>query len=251
MDPTMGETNVALLTAVTGQSTFGNAEPQLAQAVVETPAAEAPATNYPAGVVDFNKPFQVFGDDDTVHTDAKVVAVLTGNSYPVVVVSTNEVGDQVVNQFDTDGDSVDVYLKVENFHVGERAAFVVILKDGRNFYPHDDLFDTESAAIDTVGDNSEFFAVLPITIPATKQEIETAADEDSLDGQTDGSVQVNGYTVKAGDQVVAFRRGFGERKATVLKVRNDFRKSLYIQPDDGTNPYWASNKNVRCRIGLA
>lgn len=255
MDPTMGETT-ALVPAVTGQAMFGNDEPAVTAAVVEAPSIEAPATNYPAGKVDFNKPFDIFSsyDDTDVHTDVSVIAVLKGNSYPVVVVSTNGVGDQVVAQFDTDGDSVDGDLRAENKFVGETTKFIAIYRDGREFGVHDELFDSEADAISEKGDDNAFYAVLPITIPAAKQEIETdtveAIDHEVPTGQPqpEGSVLVNGFVLKPGDKVRAFRRGFGERTCTVIKTRTDNWKSAYIQADsDGTGPYWALNKNIRYR----
>lgn len=251
MDPTMGETT-ALVPAVTGQATFGNDEPAVTAAVVEAPSIEAPATNYPAGRVDFNKPFDIFSsyDDTDVHTDVSVIAVLKGNSYPVVVVSTNGVGDQVVAQFDTDGDSVDGDLKAENKFVGETTKFIAIYRDGREFGVHDELFDSEADAITEKGDDNDFYAVLPITIPASKQEIETDTAEETTTELSEGAVQVGSYTLKPGDKVRAYRRGFGERTCTVIKTRTtDPWKSLYIQADgDGSGPYWALNKNIRYRV---
>lgn len=251
MDPTMGETT-ALVPAVTGQATFGNDEPAVTAAVVEAPSIEAPATNYPAGRVDFNKPFDIFSsyDDTDVHTDVSVIAVLKGNSYPVVVVSTNGVGDQVVAQFDTDGDSVDGDLKAKNKFVGETTKFIAIYRDGREFGVHDELFDSEADAISEKGDDNDFYAVLPITIPASKQEIETDTAEETTTELSEGAVQVGSYTLKPGDKVRAYRRGFGERTCTVIKTRTtDPWKSLYIQADgDGSGPYWALNKNIRYRV---
>lgn len=251
MDPTMGETT-APVPAVTGQATFGNGEPAVTAAVVEAPSIEAPVTNYPAGRVDFNKPFDIFSsyDDTDVHTDVSVIAVLKGNSYPVVVVSTNGVGDQVVAQFDTDGDSVDGDLKAENKFVGETTKFIAIYRDGREFGVHDELFDSEADAITEKGDDNDFYAVLPITIPASKQEIETDTAEETTTELSEGAVQVGNYTLKPGDKVRAYRRGFGERTCTVIKTRTtDPWKSLYIQADgDGSGPYWALNKNIRYRV---
>lgn len=251
MDPTMGETT-ALVPAVTGQATFGNDEPAVTAAVVEAPSIEAPATNYPAGRVDFNKPFDIFSsyDDTDVHTDVSVIAVLKGNSYPVVVVSTNGVGDQVVAQFDTDGDSVDGDLKAENKFVGETTKFIAIYRDGREFGVHDELFDSEADAITEKGDDNDFYAALPITIPASKQEIETDTAEETTTELSEGAVQVGSYTLKPGDKVRAYRRGCGERTCTVIKTRTtDPWKSLYIQADgDGSGPYWALNKNIRYRV---
>jgi hypothetical protein len=45
--------------------------------------------------------------------------------------------------------------------------------------------------------------------------------------------------------VTAYRQGFGERSGTVVKTRDHSYKTLFVQPNDGTNPYWALNKNIR------
>lgn len=268
MDPTMGETLLALpAPAVTGQATFGSEEPAVTAAVVEAPAT-APETNYPVGKVDFNKPFEVFGsyDDTIVHSEPRVLAVLAGNSYPVVVISTNETGDEVVNQFDTDGDSVEGDLKIANVTIGERVMFIVITREGREFGVLDELFGTEGDAISDHGSNSDFYAVLPVTIPATKQaaDVEEESDEDhdedhedhddtvtsTIEAQPEGSVRVNGFYVKPGDKVSIYRKNRGQRTCTVIKTRDDQWKSLYIQADNGgEEPYWARNVNVKYRIG--
>ncbi|MCA1379467.1 hypothetical protein I6F34_01360 [Bradyrhizobium sp. BRP05] len=271
MDPTMGETT-ALVPAVTGQATFGGGESVSdsfqAVAAADTVITEAPATNYPAGKVDFNKPFDVFSsyDDTDVHTDVSVLAVLKGNSYPVVVVSTNGVGDQVIAQFDTDGDSVDGDLKAENKFVGETTKFIAIYRDGREFGVHDELFDSEADAIGEKGDDKDFWAVLPITIPAAKQEIETeaddeeghdeehheavtAADHEIPSGLPEGSKRINGFVLKPGDKVRAWRRYVGERTCTVVKFRDSVPgKSTLIQPDDGSKRYYAWDSSIRYRF---
>ena len=40
------------------------------------------------------------------------------------------------------------------------------------------------------------------------------------------------------------RQGFGNRTCTVIKTRDHSWKSLYVDPNDGNNPYWALNKNI-------
>jgi hypothetical protein len=50
---------------------------------------------------------------------------------------------------------------------------------------------------------------------------------------------------RVGQTVHASRQGFGVRVCTIVKLRRDARKSLYIDPKDGNGPYWAMNKNIR------
>ena len=136
-------------------------------------AAEAPpsppAVIYPSGrVVDFNKPFQVFdaNDDEVIHEDAKIIAVLTGNSYPVVIVSRHD-GEQVVSQFDTDGDEMQGELKVENIVTEPVTKYGVLIKQGRGYSLSSDLFASERDAYagTSVDYNESIALVFPITIP--------------------------------------------------------------------------------------
>jgi hypothetical protein len=267
MDPTMGET-----------ATIGNALDVAAsfQAVAEADAntTVVPATNYPVGKVDFNKPFIVFDsyDDTDVHTNARVLAVLAGNAYPVVVISTDQNGDEVVHQFDTDGDALDIDLKAENSVIGPITKYVLIERNGRSF--DTEVYDSEEEARNDA-DTDNFHAIVPLVIPADAEALVLGGsfegesfesgieDEEQIDGDLEettaittnsdalpeGSVRVNGTVYAAGDKVRVYRGGFGERNVTVIKTRTtDPWKSLYVQADDGTGPYWALNKNVRWKV---
>jgi hypothetical protein len=271
MDPTMGETNG--LTAEPGASAYlgGAAELQ-----AETTETAVPATNYPIGAVDYNKPFDVFNeyDDEVVHTNPRVLAVLEGNAYPVVVVSTDPQGDDVVHQFDTDGDVLEGDLKIENTVAEEVTKFILAERTGRRTFSTA-IHDTEDDARNDA-DADIFHAIIPFVIPVEAQLLYTTApsssvvldgndddgeDEESHDGDLDdtageatasdpeGSVRVNGSLYMAGDKVSAYRQGFGQRVCDVLKTRDTDRfKSLYIQANDGSVPYWALNKNIRWKV---
>jgi hypothetical protein len=272
MDPTMGEING--LTTEPGASAFLGGAAEL-QAVTTDNAV--PATNYPIGAVDYNKPFDVFNthDNDEVHTNPRVLAVLEGNAYPVVVVSTDSNGDEVVHQFDTDGDAVEGDLKVENPVAEVVTKFVLVERTGRRTFStaiHDSEDDARNDA-----DTDIFHAIIPFVIPIEAQPFYTTAlsssvaieedddgdveDEENHDGDLEettggtvasdpeGSVRVNGSVYVAGDKVSAYRQGFGQRVCDVLKTRDTDRfKSLYIQANDGSVPYWALNKNIRWKV---
>ncbi|WP_315729875.1 hypothetical protein [Bradyrhizobium sp. SZCCHNRI2010] len=261
MDPTMGETNIASIApagGVTAQATFGDPVPMdetnvaVESNVVVAAPSTAPETSYPVGTVDFNKPFEVFdaNDDETRHTNARVLAVLAGNNYPVVVVS-HDGSEEVVTQFDTDGDSIDGELKVENIAPAiEQTKFVAIFREGRGFASSDDLYDTESAVFDAFRHEPKFFAAVSLTIPAHKQEIPALVVEDDEEGEGDdadaGPKYINGMTLKAGDKVRSYRRNRGSRTCTILKTRDyPSHKQLFIKADNGQEqPYWALNKNI-------
>jgi hypothetical protein len=282
MDPTMGETN-GLTTALTtepGASAYLGGAAELQAETTETTDNAVPATNYPVGAVDFNKPFDVFNtyDHDEAHTNPRVLTVLTGNSYPVVVVSTDSNGDEVVHQFDTDGDALDVDLKIENTVAEEVTKFILVERSGRRSFDTS-IYDTEDEARNDA-DSDIFHAIIPFVIPIEAQLLYTTApssslvidgddndgdveDEENHDGDLEdtasgvvasdpeGSVRVNGSVYVAGDKVAAYRQGFGQRTCTVLKTRStdiDPYKSLYIQANDGSVPYWALNKNIRWKV---
>jgi hypothetical protein len=241
-------------------------------AVVEEPAAPAPAAPaivYPSGLVDFNKPFQVFdaNDDSDVHTDAKIIAVLKGNAYPVVIVSHHG-GEQVVGQFDTDGDEMNGELKVENLETEPVTRYGVLIKQGRDYSLHDELFKSEHEAGDVSLDYDQSIAlVFPITIPVPgtapfndvpglPQGTEAIEEEDDhVVPTTAAPVEpphpdarwVNGRLIKPGDKVRATKRGdLAERVCTVIKTQDDHKRTLFIQADDGSNgPYWALNSKIR------
>jgi hypothetical protein len=270
MDPTMGETNG--LTTEPGASAYlgGAAELQ-----AETTDNVVPPTNYPIGAVDYNKPFDVFNtyDNDEVHTNPRVLAVLEGNAYPVVVVSTDSQGDDVVHQFDTDGDVLNGDLKIENTVAEEITKFVLLERSGRRTFTTS-IHDTEDEARNDA-DADIFHAIIPFVIPIEAQLLYTTApsssvviedgddveDEENHNGDLEhtsggavasdpeGSVRVNGSVYVAGDKVSAYRQGFGQRVCDVLKTRDTDRfKSLYIQANDGSVPYWALNKNIRWKV---
>ncbi|MGJ4953115.1 hypothetical protein [Bradyrhizobium sp. HKCCYLS20291] len=237
-------------------TTFGSGRVDSQAIASVSSIEETPATNYPVGAVDFNKPFEVFdsNDDDDRHANARVLAVLAGNNYPVVVVS-HDGSEEVVTQFDTDGNSLNGDLSVENVAPAiEQTKFVIIFKDRREFSLGAELYDTEQAAFDVARNESDVFAVLPVTIPALKQEIPpvplpvVAANDDDEEDEGEevdaGPKYIAGMTLKAGDKVRAYRKNRGSRTCTILKTRHyPAHKQLYIQAD-GETPYWALNKNI-------
>ncbi|MGJ4945140.1 hypothetical protein ACQR1W_31585 [Bradyrhizobium sp. HKCCYLS1011] len=252
MDPTMGETTFDPSAADVSESA-AVVQAMDVGVITTTSPATAPETSYPVGNVDFNKPFEVFdaNAEDVRHTNAKILTVLAGNSYPVVVVS-HDGSEEVVTQFDTDGDSLDGELKVENVAPAiEQTKFVAIFKHGRSFGAGEVLYDTAAAVFDAFRHNGSFFATLPVTIPAIKQEIPPVVvsdEEDEDEGETvdAGPKYINGMTLKAGDKVRSYRRNRGSRTCTVIKTRHHpSHKQLFIKADNGQEePYWALNKNI-------
>src|SRR6267142_3869685 len=278
MDPTMGETAGLGMSGHVSQdhmqadqaSNETSAVVQTIEAEVLPPAQEpvAPTTNYPAGVVDFNKPFTVFDayDDSEIHDDAKVLAVLTGNAYPVVVISVHD-GEQVINQFDTDGDDVNGELKAENLETGPRILYGVLIRQGRRDYGlSDELFISEEAARhETTLDHDEVIAsVFPVAIPGFEGSaavvegisgdvgVEADHDDEEVEEHVGQAANpdarwVNGYLFAPGDKVRARKTGEGfERVCKVIKTREDHRRTLFIQPDqEGYGPYWALSTSDR------
>jgi hypothetical protein len=247
-------------------------------AVEAAAAVEAPV--YPIGEVDFNKPFEIQDshNDENVHTDARIILVLSSGDYPIVIHSINEDSDEVVNQFDADGRHQDRGLEIVNVipDVFPRTIYILIDKQGRELIVDDVAYDSQTDAMKDVsfGDTVAVFPITlledtfkpfqpapaPVTIDnATGQiigdtdddaETESEAEveeegDDAVEELPEGALYVNGVVRKPGDKVRTTRTGRGTRICTVIKTRSDPFKSLYVQADNGSEePYWARNKSV-------
>lgn len=182
--------------------------------------------NYPVGSIDFSKPL-VTDDGDAV----TVVTVLPVGEYPVIV---QIAGEEQIEQINAEGNSLSGSVEVQNAEEGPKVVYAVLLNEGAEHYFSETAYLSEADA--RASNNSEdIVAVTPVTIPVTTAEV--ASDL--------ASVNLNGRAIKVGDTIYAYRRHYGDRQAKVVKVRNDVRKSLYIDPQDGNAPYWALNKNIR------
>jgi hypothetical protein len=241
------------------------------------PAPETPPTipQYPIGLIDFNLPIVVLDSadyNDEAFDEAKIVTVLKGSLHPVVITFWKH-GEQCIDQFDTDGDSASGDHKVEQDQPYPRTIYVVIGRDGRKLTIDEELYASEDAARAET-DVDEVAGVFALVIEAPKV-AEPIASEDigqlaeALDGNnedgdeeqedevasvapvaapsTDAPTEmyVAGQTRRVGQTVYASRQGFGIRACTIVKLRRDSQKSLYLDPRDGNGPYWALNKNVR------
>lgn len=253
----------------------------LAPAVIEAaplngevlpPEAPAPVTppsvpQYPIGLIDFNQAIVVIdGSDynDEEFDNAAVVTVLKGSLHPVVV-SFWKRGEQCVAQFDTDGDSSDGDYKVEQDQPYPRTVYVVVGRDGRNLTLDEELYASEEAARSETNVD-EIAGVFPLVIESRQTAeapqaisdfhdagVETEEQDEEIEGasnvtdinQPPTEMYVAGRMRHVGETVNAYRNSFGTRVCTIVKMRRDSRKSLYIDPKDGNGPYWALNKNVR------
>jgi hypothetical protein len=301
MDPTMGH-------AVTGQATFGGEEevhqPGMsadlsvsdmqadqaggteASGVVEEgpsevievaalaipPAPPAPTVpRYPAGIVDFNKPFEVFNDSDDsdIVTDLKILSVLAGNSYPVVIIGRHG-HEQVVLQFDTDGDEQNGEFKAENLDAGPRTVYIRLFREGREIRADEETYDSADDAEGAYDHGNEVIGAFPIVLPPREgasqsdfldvtggDDFDSGVEEDEEHNDIEGTTEpqlvatnpdaryVNGRLYAPGDSVRAYRNSFGDRVGKVVKTRDHSYQTLFVQFEDGTNPYWALNKNIR------
>ena len=238
----------------------------------EQPPVVAAQTDYPIGLIDFNQPIVVIDAadyNDEAFDNATVITVLKGSIHPVVV-SFWKHGEQCVAQFDTDGDSSCGDYKVEQEQPYPRTVFVVIGRDGRNLVLDEELYASDAAArAETSVD--EIAGVYPVVVEAPASTladdvagavshvddvVEGEEDENEVEG-TEGASNVTdinqpptemyvaGRPRHVGEVAHAYRNGFGTRACTIVKMRRDSRKSLYLDPQDGNAPYWALNKNVR------
>jgi hypothetical protein len=250
-------------------------------AAPETPVAEiippAPAVpQYPIGLIDFNLPIVVLDNadyNDEEYDNPSIVTVLKGSVHPVVV-SFWKHGEQCIAQFDTDGDSSCGDYKVEQDQPYPRTVYVVVGRDGRNLVLDGDLYlSAEAAQAETSLD--EVAGIFPLVVQApvkpepvlpTQEAPELVGHDDGIEGEEDENevegiapvstnvtniteppteMYVAGRMRRVGETVSAYRTNFGTRTCTILKMRRDSRKSLFIDPRDGNEPYWALNKNIR------
>jgi hypothetical protein len=106
------------------------------------------------------------------------------------------------------------------------------------------VFTTEEEARNTDAPGYEFIASYRVVLPRQPQtEVEELEGSDEVDAPA--YVYVNGRNVRVGDTVTVSRSGYGYREAVVKKLRNDPKRQLFVQANDGTGPYWALNRNVR------
>lgn len=242
------------------------------------PVADAPAAapQYPIGLIDFNQPIAVLDHDDyadEVYGNPSIVTILKGSMHPVVVTFWKH-GEQCIEQFDTDGDSMSGDYKIEQELVYPAVRYVVIGRDGRNLVVDEELYSSEEAAREKT-DLEDIAAVVMVTIeapaPTLADDVAGAGSvhdgidegfgddsDESEESEEEGGEATKPPAVEAptemyvagrprhvGETVHAYRNGFGTRVCTILKMRRDSRKSLYLDPQDGNEPYWALNKNVR------
>jgi hypothetical protein len=241
--------------------------PALNPTEVIPPAPAVP--QYPIGLIDFNQPIVVVDGNYSEETfdNASVITVLKGSVHPVVV-SFWKHGEQSIAQFDTDGDSACGDYKIEQDQPYPRTIYVVIGRDGRNLVVDEDVYASEEAAHSETNVD-EVAGVFPLVIEAPKATevpvavsdfheggVETEEQDEDLEGtevtstvndpnQPPTEMYVAGRTRRVGETVTFYRNGFGTRTGTIRKMRRDSRQSLFVEPTDGSGPYWALNKNVR------
>lgn len=196
--------------------------------------ASSSSAALPIGDIDYNRPIRLVDnyDDDAGHTDVKVLTVIEGATYPIVIQSTDPDGDIVVGQFDLEGDHLTGDLRVKNLQNGPATIYVAVLRDGDGeLYADQEVYTSERDAID--GNEFENLVfVSPVEIPDVSANFVSTTKT------------IGGQQFSVGERVSAYRRGFGTSTATIVKFREHPSRSLYIQPEDGRNAYWAVNSNI-------
>lgn len=265
-----------VLAAVTGEE-----QPVVAEAL---PAVETPPEppKYPVGKIDFNKPFEIFSTSDNQEflQDVAILSVLPGAAYPVVITGFDAgENEHLVLQFDLEGDDIRGDWQLENLSTEPQTKFVrLFIDDERNLTADETIYDSEGAA-NRAYSHSDVFGVFPFVIPprapavveatvvGTDEELsddEYSEEEEHDEGDADfqGSAPVvvepaspapshpdakwvNGRLIAPG-QIVRFHKQYqGVRDVEVIKTREHSYATLFVKPQDGSNPYWALNKNLR------
>ncbi|WFU52234.1 hypothetical protein QA639_21235 [Bradyrhizobium pachyrhizi] len=242
------------------------------------PAPEAPPAppKYPVGKVDFNKPFEITKVDDhrAVLTEIVILSVLNDATFPVVIAGYDDnAGERVVLQFDLEGDDINGDWLVENLSTEPQTKFVRLFQnDDREFSVDEELYDTEAAA-KRAFDNGDVFGVFAVVLPPRGAALltqptvvdgvdEVNEEEEHDEGGDDEVVAevveatppapphpdakwVSGRLVAPGQIVRFHKQHVGTRDVEVIKTRDHSYATLFVRPQDGSNPYWALNKNLR------
>jgi hypothetical protein len=218
--------------------------------MVAGPLALLAAALFPVtSPVDFNKPLEA-DEEFAGMSEIKVLVHVPGASYPFVVSFKDEYGNLQVCNFDTEGDSADSDYRVANPTPLPTTIYGILSKDGSDLSFGDVVYDTLDAALeelDTDSGDIGVFEINPTVLTTSSDEAETtttttagAATGESVSFYANGSTR----TFRAGDTVTTNRRRIGRRTVNVVKVRQDRKRSLFVQPSDGSNAYWALNSNV-------
>ncbi|WLB84980.1 hypothetical protein [Bradyrhizobium elkanii] len=271
----VAETSEVFAADVTTEQAFAaiTAEEPVVEAL---PAPEAPPSlpKYPVGKVDFNKPFEIYRTDDNQDflTEVVILSVLADATHPVVIAGYHDnEGERLVLQFDLDGDDIRGDWVFENISTDPQTKFVrLFIDDERTLTVDETLYDSELAA-NREYHHGDVFGIFPIVIPPRvsasaiveaavvegdgsdfneEEEHDEAGDEDVAEvveaaPPHPDAKWVNGRLIAPGQTVSAYRQRFGTRQVEVIKTRDHAYQTLFVKPQDGTNPYWALNKNIR------
>jgi len=159
------------------------------------------------------------------------------NDYPFLIVIPGA-GEDVVDQANEHGETRSGQYVIVNKPEPPKVVYARLFKDEEGaFYFDENAYDSEAEATDA-GDRYQLVGIVPVTVPGTGDAAPAA--EGSLD-----TVEIDGVVFRAGSRVYFRRPRRGWRWGHVVKVRSNDRSSLFVQPDDGSRPYWALNRNVQ------
>lgn len=234
------------------------------------------APQFPIGEVNFNLPFEVFDQFGSEPLGpGKVLAVLRGNSHPILVQFDDD-GIENAILFDTDGsaENGDYTIKNAVAVTYPYTVYGILVRDDNKTFSFDsDVYSSEQKARDDAGSDAIVFPVV-ITAPIEGfrsaesaedgSDVEEEHDDEEVEhdeGQANSNADLApgeitskyldqvGRTILAGDETLrAYRNGFGWRNVKVVKIRNEYRKSFFVQAEDGSSPYWALNRNLSSRL---
>jgi hypothetical protein len=205
---------------------------------------EGAAVEQPAGPTgpDFTKPMR------TVVGRQPVKILTTGAANPdfpvVALVKVN--GAEVAVNYNLMGEDPELAHVIENIPPIPPVAIGRVLRSVQDDSLVFDsrVFSTEVEARDTPAEGFEFISTYRVVLPQVNESGEQEEIEETDDTGT-REMNVNGRLLKVGQEITVSRRGYGYRQATVVKFRNKYGKNVFVQPVDGSSPYWALNSSIR------
>jgi hypothetical protein len=235
-------------------------------AAVDGPEQATAEPNAPAipvqGSIDLNQPLYVKHAGDDERLSVEILRHDVRGAYPIVALVEDH-GEQTAVHFDHNGESDTGDYELCNVQTGPKTVYAVLCRnDEGTLHFLTEAFESEDDARQTIleyGDDlvSVYPAVVPeeeSAAPAAQQVTDAPAagvnTESAAKPNDPDAVYVGGRNRSVGERVSFKARASGRyssytKAGTIVRLRNDSKRSLLVQPDDGSTRYWALNSSIQ------